>query len=153
MPIYKTGNMWDVFNLVDHFLITTNSSIKNNGELVMGRGIAKQARDIWPNLAQQAGEQICQALGVPHKYGLKGKYGVILGPRIGLFQVKYHFRDQASLDLIQYSTQSLLGYATDHPEKAIALNFPGIGNGGLRADLVKPIIDILPDNVQVWSFT
>ena len=152
MPQYMTGNMFDVFNLVDHFLITTNSTIKNNGELVMGRGIAKLVKDLWPDFPLHAGTQICASLNVPNVPGVKGQYGVILGPRIGLFQVKYHFQASADLNLIRASTQSLLGYATDNPSKAIALNFPGIGNGQRSIEEVKPIIDILPDNVQIWSF-
>ena len=44
MPNFKTGNMWDSWDDADLFLITTNAVIKVNGELVMGRGIALEAR-------------------------------------------------------------------------------------------------------------
>ena len=40
MPIFKTGNMWTAFDETALFLLTTNSTVKRNGALVMGRGIA-----------------------------------------------------------------------------------------------------------------
>ncbi len=39
----------------------------------------------------------------------------------------------------------------DRPHITVALNFPGIGYGGLNRNEVLPIISILPDNVEIWE--
>lgn len=142
MPIYRQGNMWSVFDEVDHFVITTNSFIKNNGAVVMGAGIAKQVRDTYPGIDQVIGAAIQHM----------GTYNVIIGGKIGVFQVKYHFKDAADLALITASTAALASIATSNPAKIYALNFPGIGNGKLSYNSVKPVVDLLPDNVQIWTF-
>ena len=40
-----TGNIFDYVGLVDAICITTNGTIKSNGELVMGAGVAKAFYD------------------------------------------------------------------------------------------------------------
>jgi hypothetical protein len=146
MPTFKFGNMMDHFDQCDYFLITTNSFIKHNGALVMGAGIAKTIRDRWIGIDKLIGDLIktwCGHLGL---------YGIIIGRKIGAFQVKRHFKDPAELDLVQGSTDILYQMAKDEPNKTFFLNFPGIGNGKLKINDVMPIIEILPDNVHVWRF-
>ena len=141
------GNMWDEYNGKDVFVVTTNSFIKSNGELVMGRGAAKVARDRF---------QIALALGtlIHSKCGSLGRYGFLGVSRANLaaFQVKYHFKSPASLELIGHSTAMLSEFALENPSLIIHLNYPGIGNGGLPIEEVAPIISTLPDNVNVWRF-
>lgn len=147
MPIYKSGNMWSVLREVHHFLITTNSTVKANGELVMGAGIAKQARDNYPGLAAMFG-------GTLQLWYPDGKAGCVLyaDNTFGMFQVKYDWKQPADLDLIQYSTDQLKEHALKAPHQRFALNFPGIACGGLPYEQVKPIVDALPDNVQIWTY-
>ena len=147
MTVYKTGNMWDAYDNVDYFLITTNSTIKNNGAVVMGRGIAKTVRDKWHGIDVTFGRKITETCGSG------GFYGVLFDDNVGFFQVKYHWGDQARLDLIKSSTAALWLSASAAPDRKFALNMPGIGNGGLAYSLVKPIVDELPDNVDIWTFT
>lgn len=140
-----------VFDEADIFLITTNSFVKKNGRLVMGAGIAKAIRDRF---------QIDGILGeeIKNRCGHLGEYNVLCCPqRLGstwlcAFQVKYHFANAADLQLIWRSTQRLKAYALNHPALQMHLNFPGIGNGKLDYEAVKPIVDELPDNVNVWTF-
>jgi len=148
MPIYKQGDMWNVLDEVDHFIITTNAIVKQNGALVMGAGIAKQARDRYPGLDEMFGSHI-------KLFHPKGVYGLQLwlDSKFGMFQVKQHYKDTANIQLIIYSTGMLAQAAQTCPKVKFALNFPGIGNGKLTYDEVKPIVDLLPDNVQVWTFT
>lgn len=148
MPTYMQGDMRTVINQVDHFIVTTNSFIKTNGAVVMGRGLAKQVRDSFPGVDKALGQEIVRVTGL--KQG--GKYGLLLGNPLSAFQVKYHFKDTADIELIEFSTDMLHREALVNPNKKYALNFPGIGNGKLSYDEVKPIIDELPDNVQVWTF-
>lgn len=134
--------------------ITTNAQLNKNGELVMGAGIAKQAKERYPNLAVDFGQQLWLKSKVEKWYGLLSSstdYSSQGGPvRIMAFQTKVKWKDQSSLDLIKYSTAKLTVEAWDHRECLYALNFPGINHGGLLAEMVEPIIAHLPDNVYVY---
>lgn len=146
MPTFLIGDMWSEFNKVDHFVITTNSVIKNNGALVMGAGIAKQVRDRFPGIDVEIGQAIKRSCGN------MGVYHVILGKKVGIFQVKRHYKDAADLELIRGSAEALASFAKAHPERTFALNFPGIGNGKRAYNEVLPLLMDLPNNVHVWTF-
>ncbi len=142
--IVKKGEMWHVWDLPNNvFVITTNATIKRNGALVMGRGIAREARDKFPGLDIAIGRAISRA-GNP--------YGFLMSPKgkMGIFQVKDHFKAKASLELIKRSAVMLSQWAQQHPQITVNLNFPGIGWGHLKSWDVAPQIRCLPDNVHVW---
>ena len=141
------GDMWSVYEKVDLFCVTTNSSIKLDGTLVMGKGIAAQARDRLRDIALCFGAAIRKS-EIPSKYGL-----VICQheqQKMGAFQVKTHYSDKAVLSLIRYSSQMLFKKLLEHPTWNVAVNFPGIGNGGLEIREVLPIVSLLPNNVTLW---
>lgn len=146
MPTFRTGNMWDVFDTTDHFIITTNAFVKNNGALVMGAGIAKQVRDRWPGIDVEIGQTILRICGNG------GAYGLILQNKLGVFQVKHHFKHQANLALIKKSSLALEALARANPDKTYSMNYPGIGNGHLNKWAVEPLLLNLPDNVEIWTF-
>jgi len=151
MASFERGNMWRSFSCTDAFCITTNSYIRNDGELVMGAGIALQAKKIFDDLPLALGQKI------ERKCGHLGIYGTFPSNRkeidkIVAFQVKTHFKNKADLELIQKSAEQLSKIATKYPDKRYDLNFPGIGNGGLNQDEVMPIVNQLPDNVHIWRF-
>lgn len=151
MPQFKRGDMWTAFAAADLFLITTNSAIRKDGALVMGRGIARQARERFPGLAEALGQHILNTCGE------LGEYSLLISPRwptakLGAFQVKRHYSQTASLELIRHSTAALCAWCADHPDAQVALNFPGIGNGRLRREDVLPIIAQLPDQVTIWEY-
>lgn len=143
--------MWAAYDDADLFLITTNSTLKKNGALVMGRGIVRQARDRFPGLDVTLGGEISR------RCGDLGKYGLLVSPRwpvakLGAFQVKTDYRRPASLSLIRQSALALLAWCKEHPGTAVHLNFPGIGNGGLARAQVLPLLKSLPANVHVWEY-
>lgn len=140
-----TGDMWSAWGKVDLFLITTNSTVVNQ-RLVMGRGIAREARDHFPGLDYEIGKHI------------QKDYGLLVSPhwpekKLGCFQVKYHWRNPAYLSIIVLSTVMLDVWCQEHPGAKVALNFPGIGNGRLAVEDVLLVIKHLPDTVQVWRRT
>lgn len=152
MPSYEFGNMWNGYRHSDAFCITTNSYLKEDGSLVMGRGIAKVTKRIFEDMPHDFGNRISD------KCGHLGFYGVLpLDPensRFVAFQVKKHFKEDSSLDLVEKSTKMLGNIARDHDFKRFDLNFPAIGNGGREVEEVKPILeDNLPNNVHVWRFS
>jgi len=148
----KTGNMWSAFPHVDLFLVTTNSTIRKDGALVMGRGIAREAAQRFPRLPYSLGGAIER---LSEGDGRHVKYGILVpktwpSVKIGAFQVKYYWGDQASPSLIRFSTDELIDWCAKNPTAQVHLNFPGIGNGGLTPEQVLPIISRLPDTVTVW---
>lgn len=130
------------------YFITTNSFLRADGSLVMGRGIAKSVRDSEPGFDALAGQAVAQ------KCGHLGVYGVLRPDRarsLFLFQVKRNFRDKADVQLIAKSTSMLRALAQRWGHLEFHLNFPGIGNGKLKPQHVLPIVRTLPNNVFLWE--
>lgn len=149
-----TGDLWDELGKAALILVSTNAMVNRDGKLVMGRGAAKEAADRFPGLAAAFGAELAERNLVGNVYGLLYNPVPLEGADlilIGAFQVKYHWRDMADLELIGYSTAQLRRLALLHPEKRIAMNFPGISNGRLQRWQVEPIISALPDNVYVYQ--
>lgn len=155
------GNLWDEIGKAHLILVTTNACVNQYGQLVMGRGAAKEAHErfrttgtTW-GVARDFGEQLITRGMVESEYGIIYSSQIIPGTLdtilIGAFQVKYRWHEEASLKLIDYSTNILGSVARKHPEKRIALNYPGIGNGRLMMETVEPIISTLPDNVFIYK--
>lgn len=146
--ILKRGNMW-LESDADSFLFTGNSYVRSDGALVMGRGAALQALNQFKDINYDLGDQIKKVCGS------LGTYGVLWShyhSHVGVFQVKAHFRHQASLTLIKYSACCLMEIAELHKQTSFAMNFPGIGFGGLRRKDVLPILlSHLPDSIEVWE--
>lgn len=143
----RQGNMFSYRHEYDVLLVTTNAMVRKDGALVMGRGAALTATQYWPNLPFHLG----RAIQIRPEYGVVVPGGIISGLRIGAFQVKHHWRDEANPDLIMDATLKLKTIAMAFPDAKFALNFPGIGNGKLARETVLPIIERLPDNVDIWE--
>lgn len=141
------GNMWNIYNSCDLFVITTNGVITKSGLLVMGKGIAREARDNFPGLDARLAEKIRLHGEQEQSYW---RYGFLAGKKLGIFQTKGHWADAADLGLIHLSTVMLRAWALNYPSAQINLNYPGIGAGRLGINDVYPIIRELPDNVTVW---
>lgn len=145
--IPKTGDMLASMIPGDIYLVTTNSYIRKDGALVMGRGAAKQLAGMYPRLPYLLGDRI-EHLGEYNIGVLTDKHS---GLSLGAFQVKFNFADAADLDLITRSRDELHRLAVEDG-RVFHVNFPGIGNGRLKYDDVFPIMQSLPDNVCVWTF-
>jgi len=148
------GNMFD--HPADLILVTTNSYVRSNGTLVMGRGAAAElSKRYFLNAESVFGARVMKypGLGVYKKYGVivdeDCTYNTPIMVEFGIFQVKYHWGKPAVPDLISYSAQKLCEIA--HEYKSISLNYPGIGNGGLDKSVVGPLIECLPGNVTVFE--
>jgi hypothetical protein len=159
MPQQRQGDMWSVYHESDLFLITTNATLKQNGALAMGRGIARQARDRFPELDLALGQRIQSVCGssVDARRSGLSEYGLLVSPRwpsakLGAFQVKYHYRQPAKLDLIARSAEALAVWCEAHPQARVHLNYPGIGNGRLGPVVVWPLVARLPEMVTLWTY-
>jgi hypothetical protein len=131
-------------------VVTTNGAMNDRGELVMGRGAAKQAVQNIPGIAKECGTKIWTEYGKnPALYHFMGIRSPFRQDKIGfgLFQVKRIWNDDASAEIIYRSAQALAKWANENPTVNIRMNFPGIGNGKLDRRVVEPLLFNLPDNV------
>lgn len=160
MPTFEKGNMFDVWGKSDLFLFTSNPIVNKQGLAVMGRGIAKQLADKHPQIRKDFGDYL-------KLWWDKLNYHVEAldyydGQNVGFFMVKEHWAEEAKLEVIERSVQSLLDFIGDEnmladdfshvPVRRVDLNFPGIGNGKLRREDVLPLLERLPDHVHIWEY-
>ena len=141
MPIFKIGEMFKASGLK---IVTTHSFITKQRKLLMERGAALELRQMVPGIEFTFGKMIHESCG--HL----GVYGLLMNGKYGAAQIKHDFRDNADLDLIAVSMGILADKAKANGH-IYNINYPGIGNGGLSKVAVKPLLDILPDNVHVWE--
>lgn len=142
--ILKQANIWDEPDL-SYICITTNATVKANGELVMGAGVALQAKKRVPGIAEKWGADLRATRMENRAYGMMLKHGKYLA-----FQTKLFWRDKAKLHIIKHSAQALEKLARSCPDITFGLPFPGIGYGQLNPKDVLPLLESLPDNVIVF---
>jgi hypothetical protein len=142
-------NLFQTKDLPVMIVVTTNSFIKHNGALVMGRGAAKEARDMVKGIDLECGRAITKRKEHDTFAMYQDMYGFVeIRPwtrpgkgGFGIFQVKHNFKDKAQIDLINYSCQTLAQWIRANEFKCpVRMNFPGIGNGQLSRDKVEPIL-------------
>lgn len=148
------GNLWDWWEDYDAVVITTNGYITKKGEAVMGRGIAKEAKDRFPALPKFLGDQLKQ------KGNITLLYPMLFAPHIITLPVKPQYgpnsemgwQAKADIDLIVQSIHRMNDiYAPLYG--SILMPRPGCGNGGLKWEDVKPVIEpLLSDKYTVISF-
>ena len=138
------GNIWDMRG--DVLCITTNGTVKNNGEAVMGRGVALQAKQYKPDVAKYLGSSIRKwgnHVRVIDKLSPSGRWLVS-------FPVKHNWWEIADIDLIERSAHELVALVdgqdlADYWQEVL-LPRPGCGNGQLSWDEVGPVLaDVLDD--------
>ena len=139
-------DLWDYIGKADYLVfVTTNGSRKQNGNAVMGRGCAKEAKDRFQNIAVVVGEELAKSQKVSTEKGEAYRPPVMWLPqyKIGILPVKYNWYDKADLALIEDSIKNLK-LMVNHffPDKNVVLPRPGCGAGGKDwLTQVKPILD------------
>lgn len=157
------GNIW--YSDAELICITTNGTVIGDN-LVMGAGVALQAKDKYAGLENYAGitmnsdyNRCHRLMEVATDRGIKSYYlyGFIpvfcpsVGKLLGFFQTKIDWSKNASLALIGYSIYNLNWYIQQTRVKSVALNFPGIGFGGLKRLDVLPLLASLDERVTVYE--
>lgn len=125
------GDLW-AFHAAGHWVvITTNGTVRHDGACVMGRGIALQAKERFPDLPYALGDRLRQ-------HGNR----VFAFPRwrIFTFPVKDAWSDRASLPLIRASIEQLIVHADSRRLSEVYLVRPGTGNGRLAWKDVRPAL-------------
>lgn len=132
------GNIWDYHQKGEWVVITTNGSIKQNGQAVMGAGVAKQAARRFPSLPNRLGFAI-------RFFG--NNVVMFTDLKIATLPVKVNWMNSANINLIVDSIQELVRRVTDLEIEKIYMVRPGCGNGQLDWETqVKPEIKPFLDN-------
>jgi hypothetical protein len=124
------ADLWSVE--ADAVVITTNGTVKANGEAVMGRGCAREAVERFPWLPKELGLRLGDAGN--HVFVWRPEEHDV-GFYIVTFPVKHLWRDGADRRLISQSMDELLRFVWAHEDvKRVVMPRPGCGNGGLSWD-------------------
>lgn len=121
--------------------ITTNGYVKNNGRAVMGAGCAKTIRDQVKDIDLALGRHITT------RGNVVGAIGSYRNNPVFSFPVKHNWWEHADLALIRRSAQDLRAhYMHMFCDKDIVpcdvwIPRPGCGNGRLKWEDVKPILE------------
>lgn len=159
------GDIWELSQYnYDAIVITTNGFVKKNGEAVMGRGIALEARERYPSLPANLGKWITENGNIPGITYIEPNVSVfdVWRPyRLITFPVKPVFgprgepgwRAKADIDLIRESAHGVVKLVDAADLGSIIMPRPGCGNGGLKWEDVKPVIEpILDDRFTVVTW-
>lgn len=138
------GNVWDFPHTV---CIPTNVGWKTNGENVMGRGLAAQAAAIFPRLPEYYGK-FCR-LHSERPYPLavfeKDDRQFVCCPTKPLaYPPHLSWKSASDINVITETVGQLPALADELNGPILVVRF-GCGNGGLRWDAVRPIMESLDD--------
>lgn len=160
------ADLWEVPANVR--IITTNGTIKRNGEAVMGRGCAAEAAKRYPDFPSKLGEHlrkngnvhgvfyvITTMQGSPSektrvfRQAETRPLGVLV-EEIWTFPVKHAWFERADFDLIERSWDDIK--VKIEPDLTYVMPRPGCGNGRLGWVSVKAIFEDAPDNIIVVDY-
>ena len=143
-----TGNLWQYYNRPGFVIcITTNATIKKNGEVVMGRGCAAECKHILPDFPKKLGQAIKEHGNVvlqPYNYGDHFPECRVLS-----FPVKHNYWEDADLKLIKRSARRLKELSKES-EFIYILPRPGCGNGNLKWEDVKKVLQKVKMPNEIW---
>lgn len=135
------GDIWS--SSIQYKCVTTNGVLRNNGELVMGAGIALQAKQRFPELPARLGKNVSMFGNKPFIFH---DIGIIS------FPTKHHWKDKSDIGLIRQSAEHIVGFVKALSIKEVALTRCGCGLGGLVWSNVKSVLEpILDDRFKVYN--
>jgi len=125
-------------------MFTANSTIRDNGRLVMGAGCAKTVRDTYHNIDKMFGDKIV------HLQEFNVTFVKHHEQWIGAFQTKLHWQKLSPLYLVQGSIDKLKRIAEERPQWIFHLPCPAVNHGGRDVDTILKMLKCLPDNVIIY---
>ena len=142
--VYKRLSYGEYDLLHNVYMFTANSTIRKNGALVMGAGVAKVVRDKYKGVDSEFGKEI------NHHSVFGVKFLKHENTFIGAFQTKVNWQEESPLDVVKVSVHKLRGIVTRRPQLTFHLPCPAINHGGKSVEEVLPLLSGLPDNVIVY---
>lgn len=142
-----TGDFWQEAHRFKALCCTCNTVVKADGSLVMGRGIAKQFAERYPELAKEWGPRVRHGYAVftnltryPPQTGLFEDLNAKL-VHLVYFRTKYNWRDRSTWGIVRDSLGQLIDLIAMLNLKSVLLPRPGCENGGLDWADVKERIE------------
>lgn len=127
------GDIWQNAEHSDWVTITTNGGTNKSGQAIMGKGIALEAKERFPQLPALLGFKLLSTGNTVYTFPA---YGIIT------FPTKENFWEKSTLQLISTSARCLSNLVADFGLCGrILLPRPGCGNGKLTWKQVKPVIE------------
>ncbi|MBN2644726.1 MAG: ADP-ribose-binding protein [Desulfuromonadaceae bacterium] len=127
------GDMWDYLGQCP-IVVTTGGLVLKNGCCVMPRGCARQAKERFPDLAQDLGQRICGQGN--HVQLFVYEQGELIA-----FPVEASPFDVPEFSLIRRSALELRELTDRHGWHQVVLPRPGCGGGGLLWNEVRPCLE------------
>ena len=131
------GDLWELAKVFEAHavVVTTNGAVRSDGACVMGRGCAKEAKDMFEGIDKRLGALI-------RENGNRVQIVQDLPTRVIAYPVKHHWEDDADLELIRRSAQQLMEIIKEKKWTKVLMPRPGCGNGRLDWETqVKPILE------------
>lgn len=129
------GDIWE-HRLFGYIVVPTNGVVTRSGEAVMGRGLALQTKQRYPEFPRVLARHLLNngnVIGIFHEYS------------IITFPVKHHWQDKADLILIRESAQALGAFMREQTDNPACLSVyapkVGCGNGQRNWHEVSPILE------------
>lgn len=170
--LFKPNTYRPSIGLPDAICITTNGGWKKNGCAVMGAGVAKQARDLFPGIDKVLGDRLRTMGNIPHVLRHNEKYDTYVisfptkpqGRRIQTYadiqwyviermQDKFRTGDyvpgwacKSDIVLIENSARILDAIATGSGMSTVVIPRPGCNNGELSWEKVKKVLEPILDD-------
>ena len=166
---HYTGNILLRIGKIPAICITTNGFVTTKGKCVMGRGIAKQISDLYPEIPQLLGKLIKEngnivqvitnikgtdIISFPVKPIISSDHSKLVNHMIGKITSNNipGWAVKADIDIIESSSKQLDSLINIKKYKYVCLPKPGCGAGELSWDEVRSKIkDILSENVVICS--
>lgn len=127
------GDIWT--QPIATVVVPVNWTTNVKGLAVMGRGIAKQCSTMYPYVARQLGNAICETPYHTHVVTICTN-----NHTLALLPVKYHWKDKADMPLIRKGVKYLADVQRENPNWEFTLPLLGCGFGGLE---VLPVLTLL----------
>jgi len=136
------GNLYTKAEVYDYLCFTSNSTLKSNNNLVMGKGNALAMSNLYPKLSKELGKEIANLS--EYNIMVSKKYKAIA------IQTKDDWMNDSTLEMVERSIEAIFKFAKENPKKKIGMPIPGISNGGLSIFEVIPLLLNKPDNIDIW---
>ena len=154
MNIGRYGNIFELPQNREAVCVTTNGIVKDNGDAVMGAGIALEANRYF-NLAPRLGKYIKQYgnrafnLGQYQRVTLQETFTFT----VFSFPTKHHYKENSDISLICRSAEQLMEMCTKFGITKCYLTPPGCGCGKLNwENTVKPWLSQILDDRFIVVF-
>ncbi|MFI5404934.1 MAG: hypothetical protein ACHQ1D_00325 [Nitrososphaerales archaeon] len=137
----QIGNLWD--HPDDFRVITTNGIVTQKGDLVMGAGVALEAKTRYPELPKRLGRYVTE-------FG--NKPAILHDLKLITYPTKNHWRYASLISLIEENGKIIARWIKEFNIPRVYLSKVACGNGQLLwADVCKVLLPIFDDRFIVLS--